>query len=1004
MKRLKPLWISLTSVFGVLAIAAVTGYFVTDNFSAAINMHFNTKTYQLVDNPDAKPEYPFRSEYDFIEYDENGRPIENAGEDLFDEDKDIISLVEEEGAVLLWNHEKTLPLRNETTVSLLGRGSQSIVETGSGSGWIPSTRSINLKDAFNEVGVECNPTLWDFYSKQAKRTEKNSACEENATLAVNETAWSKYDDATKNSFAAYGDAAIVVLSRTGGEYADLDRNGTDSIDGSKNYLLMTKNEKDLLDNVLQYKASGVFKKVILLFNSGNPFDMEPFKPYFEDIDAAMYIGEVGTSGATAVARLIVGEASPSGHLTDTWAYHSYSAPAAMNSGDYRYQNAANFKDGHGNTLSPSKQEQERQIEYMVYQEGIYVGYRYYETRYEDYALGRNYADSTAGSSDGAEWRYEHEVAFPFGHGESYGEFVYSDFDLKKVGNDYEASITIKNVGEYPAKAVAQFYLQKPYTSFDENAGLEKSAVELASFSKTKLLSAGQEQRVTARIDGRQLLTYDHKINESYILEGGDYYVAFGVNAHDAVNNILAAKGGAQDNRLYGEGNAAYAKAQHINEDTSSYGKSPYDSSVAITNQFASADLSYYEDMCEDDPDSIYLSRKHWNEFPTTNVKLSMTEELALDLTYDKEFEENPNLQMPTYGAQNNLRAYDLKDCDFNHELWDKLLDQMSWEEQALLCSNAYHRIEGVPSVSLNQAITENGPVGLTNRSDFPKQHGADYVHVSYPCGPIQGATWNENLLENMGRHIGEDLLYTGYQGIYGPGLNLHRTAFGGRAWEYPSEDSYLSGIITASSSRGIESKGCTAYVKHFVMNDLETNRRHVGIWANEQTIRELYLLPYEMVFTPRNGVVAAHACMNSFTRLGATWCGASKELLINVLRKEWGWTGIMISDWDTKATMSKIDGILGGTDSFDGNNNASAYAAWKNSPTVAHALRQASKHIIYTMVHTNLMNGVSASSRVIPVTPLWQSIIIYSIWGTAGLTLLFGALMVVSLVRKPKQQ
>lgn len=997
------LWIILTTIFAILFAIFLVGYFVLLNFSAAVNMFFNTKEYKTVKgNSGEKPIY-YDSDYEFMSSDPNFEASDEAGKDLFNEDARIIEQIEAEGAVLLWNDD-ALPLDKSKTISLLGRGSQSLVETGSGSGWIPSSEySATLKSAFEDIDVEINQTLWNFYNGKPLRTEKNSACTEGSggNLSVNELPWSQYTTAVKNSFA--NTTAVVVLSRTGGEYRDLFDNGLDSVDGSGNYLALTKAEIDLLDNVRNYKNDGTFDKVVLLINSGNPLQLDKIAEYKNDgtIDAAMYIGEVGTTGANAVAKLLVAEdgLAPSGHLTDTWTYNHNSAPATANDGDYDYAKYATFKDENAHTLV------ERQGEYMVYQEGIYVGYRYFETRYEDCVLGNGGADSAVGSTNGGAWGYSNEVAFPFGHGESYTTFSYSDFkvDYNSKKGEYEISVKVKNEGEMAAKDVVEIYLQKPYTQFDIDNGLEQASVQLVGFAKTGEINKGKTTTVTVTVDEKYLTTYDDEVNQKYIVEGGDYYFAIGQNAHDALNNILAAKGKTVADGMTANGNANLANKTTISENLNKYTYSIYNNEVVVTNQLDTGDLDAYSGVA--DENFAYLSRNAWSEtYPTTHVKLTMTQQLANALTWDKAFEEDPEAQMPTYGAENGLTIAMVMNEPYDSQAWEDLLDQMTWEEQALMCSNAYHRIEGAVSISLDQCMTENGPVGITKRSDFPKAKGEDYIHVSYPCGPIMGGTWNVELVEEMGKHMSEDMLYTGYQGIYGPGLNLHRTSFGGRNWEYPSEDAFLSGTIGAAECRGIENKGCTAYVKHYALNDTETNRRHVGIWSNEQATRELYLLPFEMVFAAEDSdEAAASACMNSFTRIGATWCGASSELLINILREEWNWTGIMISDWDTKDTMSKIDGILNGTDSFDGNNNASVYSEWKDSPTVAQALRTATKHIIYTTAHTNIMNGISSDDRVVPALPWWKSAIIAVFSAFGVLAAASSTCLTLSIIKNKKE-
>ena len=312
------------------------------------------------------------------------------------------------------------------------------------------------------------------------------------------------------------------------------------------------------------------------------------------------------------------------------------------------------------------------------------------------------------------------------------------------------------------------------------------------------------------------------------------------------------------------------------------------------------------------------------------------------------------------------------------ERWNQLLDQMTIEEQVYMVVNSYHWIQGAESIALPASRQENGPVGITKReepffslpNDATIRNGTGWVWVSYPCAGIIAASFNNEVAQNIGEHKSEDMLYLGYNGIYGPGVNLHRSPYGGRAFEYPSEDPFLAGMIEAYECKGIESKGCLAYAKHFVLNDMETNRVNCGIWANEQTVREIYLRAFEIVFTEGK----ASATMNAYTRIGTTWSGSSYEMMTEVLRGEWGWDGLVISDWDTTGSaMSKLDGVLAGTDTFDGNNDISVLTQYADNAAVAQAIRQAAKRVIYNVVRTNAMNGMTISSITIKVTPWWQT-------------------------------
>lgn len=981
-KTLKITSIALTAFNAVMMTATLVGGFVMNHNSAAINMFFHTETSKVIDEEAEKD--PDKLQYfksDYVDKD-NQKAIN--GEIIQEKDREVSEQVEAEGAVLLWNNEETLPMAKKSKVSLLSGSSARLVETGSGSGYIPSSDySANLKDSLTEDDIEVNPTLWDFYTngagKNYKRTEKGGECSENATLSVNEVPWNVYTNQVKSSFEQYGDYAVIVLSRTGGEYSDAKGHGIDT--HKKNYLELTNEEVTLFKNVIELKNQGTFDKLVLLINSGNQIQFTELQDFMEDIDACMYIGQPGTYGAKAVADLLVGDITPSGRLADTWCYDNQVAPASYNDGDYQYADYSKYK----------LQNAKLQNDYMVYQEGIYIGYRYFETRYEDYILDQGNA---------GEFSYGDNVLFPFGFGKSYTEFAYSNFKVQEKDDSYIVTVDVKNAGNTAGKDTLQVYLQKPYMDYDRENSIEKSAVELAAYCKTDVLKKDETKQYTLEVKKNQLRTYDRENQQTYIAEGGDYYFTLGTDSHDAINNILAEKGKGGSTDYSGDTSLVYKKT--LKDGFCDFTKTE-ETGMEIQNQLDLGDINLEG---SGDNEVIYLSRNNWEEtFPTKNVSLIMTPEMANDVAYDKEFEEEEGLEMPTYGAKNNLTAFSFKDAAWDDTHWDELLDEMTWEEQAYLCSNGYHHTQEAESIALPSSNEENGPVGITKRSDFPLPGGQyyknDYKFCAYPNGPMMGSTFNDALIEDMGRHMSEDMLYTGYSGIYGPGVNLHRTAFGGRAWEYPSEDSYLAGKISANEIKGIQYKGCMAFAKHFALNDVETNRRHVGVWSNEQATREIYLQAFEYALIDGD----CYAMMNSFTRIGTQWCGACPKLITTILRDEWGWHGINISDWDSGGPMSKIDGILGGTDSFDGNNNAESYRKWENSPTVAKRLRESSKRFIYTLLKTNAFNGISATSKVVQVTPIWHTIIwtaAYVFIGLTGLSLIF---LVITLIRKePKKE
>jgi len=1052
------LWSILTGIMALIFLVfAVGGYLCINEFSAAVNMQLGTSDFETVHDENAEPVTFFESSYDSVN-----------GSVLYEEDSKVIEEAESEGAVLLWNKDEALPLENGSKLSLFGRGSREFVLSGSGSGYVNSTNqsdvsvTVDLKTALESRNFSVNAQLWNALSSGSnKPTRPNTACTEWQQWFVNEFNWSTYS-AVSSSFASYQDAAIVTITRTGGEYSDLHYNysgvrSTGNIESTPEeggYLGLTDQEEEIFRNL----RNEHFGKVIVLLNTGNPLQMQDLEKYYDVIDACMWIGQVGTTGANAVADLLAGNITPSGRLVDTYAYNLNSAPSTVNDGSYVYANA-NLASG---LISASKCAENRYNTYMVYQEGIYIGYKYYETRYYDNLMNPSYqADSTKGvkHSEGA-WDYDGEVAFPFGYGLSYTTFEYSGFNVKQAGDNYEVSVTVKNTGAVKGKEVVQIYLQKPYTQYDIDNQIEKSAIELVGFTKTSALEPGKSETVTVSVKKEDFKTYDANNRKTYIIEKGDYYLTVGTDSHVAINNVISMqqkKASVSQNVMGGNVKAGVLGADFVerislNEDFTTYSKSTQ-TGEEITNRLDRGDINQYEGRGSNEV--TYLSRSDWDGTYPSVPQLTLNETMVNDLkdastnlkdmlallesgepnSYYPQFEyyelpqygvlvsgETDSKQIPNVG-RGDLSAFMFIEAPYDPvrednstvingktyvqywtDMWDQLLDQMTLDEQAFMCANAYHQLGGSPNTALPPSKQENGPVGITKRGDFslPNSEIKDWCWVAYPCNPVLASTFNKELIERVGQHMSEDMLYLGYNGIYGPGVNMHRTPFGGRNFEYPSEDSYLAGEVGYAVSKGIESKGCMAYAKHFALNDTETNRRHVQIWSNEQATREIYLRPFERTFNEGG----ASATMNSFTRVGTRWNGACYEMMTLILRNEWGWDGINISDWQqgTPGPMNYLDGILAGTDSFDGNGKAEDLTVYKDYPAVAHSIRTSAKRIIYNVVRTNVMNGKSISSKTIPQTPWWHTAFRAATITTGALTAVFAAMLVAAIVWKRKNK
>ena len=886
--------------------------------------------------------------------------------------------VEEEGIVLLRNENNALPLEKGSNVSLFGQGAVKFNYSSTGSSANAATNTYpTLKDALKDLNV--NDELWDFYLNGAASKYKRG--KPNLVYTVNEAPWSVYNDAVKNSFSQYGDAAIYVLSRDSGEGMDISTVKSDGLDGS--YLSITAQEQEVLRELTNLKASGVFGSVIVILNSAVPVQLDFMFDDTIEIDAALWVGNVGATGIYAINDILVGNAVPSGRLSDTYAKDNFSSPAmaswaanANKSFSQKYTNAANY----------SKFDETFNM-YAVYVEGIYVGYRYYETRY---------ADVITGAENVGEYDYDKDVAFPFGHGLSYTEFMYSGFTLTESEDKFTATVDVTNIGGYAGKEVVQIYLQKPYTDYDRTNGVEKSAIELVGFAKTKLLESGDSETVSVDIDKSLLKSYDVNGAGTYIVEDGDYYFATGTDAHNALNNILASNGyevsGYPDETLC-------VKWHNDTFDSTTYSKSDINESVEIGNKFDFCDINRYEGR--GDNGVTYVSRNDWaGTFPTEAVSLHITEQMAADLKSHKELVEDGS-DMPVYGAENGLTLAMLRSTEedpvpYDDERWEKLLDQMTFGDQAYLITNGQHNTVVLKSVGKPATRDENGPNGVSGST----------TNSSFPSEGIWASTFNADLLYRVGACLGEDALAAGITGLYAPGVNLHRTPFGGRAHEYFSEDPYLMAMCSVFETKGLQSKGVWAYVKHYAVNDEETNRNGVGIWLNEQEMREIVLLPFEYSFKPTMG--NAHATMTSFNRIGCLWTSASSALMEDVLRGEWGFDGFSITDMaasNAQSFMTFDDGIANGTDCYDGPGTEDSLNDFRGSAMFANKMREAAHRILYvTANYSAAMNGIGPTDKVVPVRPWWSVVLIAAIIVVSVLTAASAAWFVLGYVKKTKKE
>ena len=924
----------LPFLFAPLLVVALVALYIFNWFPMTFDLITGSKRY-TIKNGDASAQYfasDFASDEERVEY-----------------GKKLSQSVEEEGATLLRNNDGALPLAKGANVTLFSQASTNLVYGGTGSAGLDTSEVKTLKTAMEDAGFNVNDTMWKFYSEgegsKYQRIAAGMIADENSTYSANEVPMSAYSDAEWDSVADYRDAAIMVVSRVGGEGADLPSDTDDA--QSAGYLGLDDNERALLDKLTAMKQDGEIDKIIVLLNSSNGIQLDFLAG--DAVDSVLWIGGVGGQGVQAVADIIAGDVNPSGRLADTFLNDNTSSPAMVNFGSWQYGNyeQAGLTKYNGN--------------YVVYQEGIYVGYRYYETRYED---------SVTESGNPGDWNYADDVAYPFGYGLSYTEFGYSDMAIvyDEVNDQYKVSLTVTNTGDVAGKHTVQVYAQSPYTDYDREHGVEKPAVGLVGFAKTDIIDPGKSEKVTITVDKRDLASYDADGAGTYIMDAGDYYLTVGRDAHDAVNNVLAAKNHTPantDGRMDAAGDAALTYQWNEDKlDTTTYAKS-YATGVAIENQFDDADLNRADFVGDQTID--YLTRSDWQgSFPTEPVQLDATDDMVKELAtsryaqggYDGVYAGS---EMPTTSAKNGLKAMDLKGADFDDPKWDELLDQLSAKDMAYLLGSAFHYTQPIESIDLPGTRDENGPTGLTTTLFGAK---SDVKTMGLPSEDVMGATFNTELMEDVGRVIGNDCIAAHVTFLYGPGANIHRTSYSGRNFEYFSEDGFLSGKLLAREVAGIESKGARVMVKHFALNDQELDRSGICTWSNEQAIREVYLRAFEYAFTEAGG----NGVMSSYSRVGCHWNGGDEGMIQGILRDEWGVKGAIITDNSAMDNhyMDGADGVLAGADLFDSMTEIEYdhLLQYTDDPVVVTAMRDASHRVVYAIVNSLGVNGMTAESTI----------------------------------------
>ena len=872
----------------------------------------------------------------------------------------------EEGFVLLKNENAALPMNKGARISVFSKNSVNLSYGGSGSGGFDTSNNKNLYESLNDAGFVTNPTLKSFYESSQSgpvRTANSSDLDngDNQKIATAETPQSKYTDAVKNSYADYSDAALVVITRIGGEGFDLPRYQGDSegaVSPDSHYLELDQNEIDLLTAV----TDGTFKRVVVVFNTPSSFEAtflkdSAYAAFADKIDAAVWIGFTGSNGITALGEILNGDVNPSGRLVDTWAADFTKNPSFVNFGTGCLPDTTDKYDGG--------------MYYSVdYEEGIYVGYRYYETR---------------GETDGEDW-YNANVVYPFGYGLSYTTFDWTVGDASaseiELGTTITVPVTVKNTGSVAGKDVVQLYASAPYTL----GGIEKAHKVLVGFAKTKLLQPGESETVTVSFDPYSAASYDYRDANSngfsgYELETGEYTLYVSRNAHESEKAI----------------------ALNLAADVQ-IGTDPTTDSEVV-NRYTDS-----EDFLDSDWQlDTMLSRADWEgtwPTPQTAQQHAGTDRLYEEIRSEEH--NNPtdfdSEEYPWFGEEPTLTLRDLLPSaeaegyepvvSYDDERWEELMMGCDEEEMIALINNgAYHTL-AMESVGLPATIHGDGPSGFTCFMSKEQVNGT----CQYVSEPVMASTWNIDLMNELGEAIGEEGTIgdkaTGqpYSSIYAPGVNIHRSPFGGRCSEYFSEDPFISGMMGAAEVQGIQSRGVLPTVKHFVANEQETHRSIGGdlSWLSEQALREIYLKPFE--YTVKLG--ETRGIMTSFNRIGTRWTGGDYRLLTEILRNEWGFNGLVICDFNTipQYMIPRMMFYAGG--SLDLATQQSAM--WTDCDTSdagdAIVLMRAVKDVMYALVNSNAMNAEVIGYN----PPIWQE---YLHWINIGAFTLVGAWLVLAIVR-----
>lgn len=939
----------------------------------------------------------------------------------------LVEEICEEGTILLKNQNGALPLVTPETdnaalekasarpkVSVFGKNSVNLVLGGSGSSSTDHSRAKDIYDSLEEAGYEVNPTLKDFYNNNAlsgagRDGEASIEAEANFGVITGETPYDKYTDEVKNSYASYNDMALIVISRTSGEGNDMPRTmrtGSDessnAIDGAfskdDHYLELDKNEQELIKSV----CDAGFKRVVIVLNTSTSVelgfldnvndndDTDILSGYADKIDAALIIGFPGDNGIMALGRILNGTVNPSAKTVDLYARDFTQDPTYYNFGHN------NIEKGNQYLIEGKREGRNGSGEYFVeYEEGIYYGYRYYETR--AYELEQTEAGK------GEAW-YTDNVVYPFGYGLSYTQFSWtvapdqSGGELD-VNGTLSFKVTVTNTGSVAGKDVVQVYYTAPYYS----GQIEKAHKVLVGFVKTDLIQPGESQTVTVEFEVQDMASYDcYDANDNgfmgYELDAGDYIITVGTDSHTAVETFTYTLSDNVQLRNNGLGNEVVNRFDEVsnyflNGDGTKNLMTRADFGSDVIASFPTTPTKEERTVSQEFIDSIIFIYNTNNESDPWYVPESEMPEMGVTLDEPIMFYEM--WQIP-YGDEVITEEQSERFAGLTgSEVWQEFVSQLTVEEIVNFIGTSSYSTPAIESVMKPGTIDSDGPLGWVNFMAYVNDTISQVC--SYQSEPVLAATFNVELAKRMGQAVGDEALvgYTSangtqpYSGWFAPGVNIHRSPFGGRNFEYYSEDPLLLGKMAANVIEGANEKGLYTQLKHFAVNDQETNRSGICTWLDEQTLREIYLRPFEIAITEGN----SHGLMSSFNRIGTVWTGGSYALLTEILRGEWNFEGMIISDYNTGPSyMNANQMVLAGGDVnlatgvFPDTSNMTA--------SLAAALQRCAKNFLYAQANSNAMNGLGEGVSMGTSTQTWKLVLIgvdiaivaaLAIWGVFAL-------------------